>query len=158
MTSIIGIKCEKGLEGVVVVSDFSGTQTRLINDGIDTAHYERRRTASKKLYVDPKREVVIGTSGQTNLHGYSNFLSKILKDSSLIRKAIRRTVKTHHLKELKKLNMQIARSNQDSNPPLIRILIATRYNNDSRLFHIKLVQYTKLHRFSQHNRKSLLKY
>lgn len=134
MTSILGIKCEKGLEGVVVFSDFCGIQTRLVHDGPDHAHWERRRIKSKKLYIDQKKEVVIGTSGQTNLYGYSRFLSEMLKDSSPIRKAIRRTVKTHHLQGLRKLNMQIERSSPDPNPPLIRLLIATRYNNDPRLF------------------------
>lgn len=131
MTSILGIKCEKGLEGVVVISDFSGLQTKLVNDGPDTAHYERRRIKSKKLHVDSKREVVIGNTGQTNLYRYSQFLSAILKDSSSIKRAIE---KTHRLKELEQLNTQISQSSLEPNPLLIKMLIATRYKNIPRLF------------------------
>lgn len=125
MTSIIGIKCEKGLEGIVVVSDLCGTQTKIVADGPDFAHYERRRNTSKKLYVDSERKVVIGNAGQTSLHIYSQFLSATLKNTASIKKA---TEKTHFLKEIGQLNAHILQSNPESTPSKLKWLIATRYN------------------------------
>jgi hypothetical protein len=86
MSTLIGLKCERGLEGVVLFSDFSKTQTQWMHEPSE-AIKQQTRSASPKFYADDKREIVVGASGITD-ESCTFLFSQILKDNSMARRAI----------------------------------------------------------------------
>ncbi len=62
MTTLVGIKAEKGKKGVILVSDISRTQTTWNPQGY-VAYREQTRSEGQKIYVSDNQEMALCISG-----------------------------------------------------------------------------------------------
>ena len=123
MSTLIGLKCEQGLEGIVLISDFSGTQTKWNYSEEGVAYKQQLRTNSQKFYIDNNRSIVLGASGTID-DAYIMLLSKILKNNELIKKAI----KKKFFKELFNLNISRWGGYYPDADKVSSLLVATRFD------------------------------
>lgn len=88
MTTLIGIKAEKGKEGVILASDLSRTQTSWNAQG-DIAYRQQTKSEGQKIYVDDQKKIALSMSGIfDNL--YTDFLSQVLEGDLDIKKAVKK--------------------------------------------------------------------
>ncbi len=78
MTTIIGIKAEKGEQGIVLASDLTGTHSRWTPQE-DIAFRETFKSENQKIYVDDKRNFVMAMAGVRD-EIYLEFLSEVLRE------------------------------------------------------------------------------
>ena len=123
MTTLVGIKAEKGGKGVILASDLSGTQTRWTAEG-DVAFRQQMRSEMQKIYVNNEREIALCTAG---FHDqlYVNFLSKILEGKI----DIRGVTKRGYFPQLKNLNEKRWDKKLPNSDYMNSLLIATRFDN-----------------------------
>ncbi|MBU0957762.1 MAG: hypothetical protein KKF56_03035 [Nanoarchaeota archaeon] len=98
MTTLVGIKAEKGKEGVVLASDMSRTTEELKGDG-DVYYRHLTKRPAQKIWVSDNRRFAVAMSGIVD-QLYTQFLREMLQGGFDIEKA----VKEGNFPELKKLN------------------------------------------------------
>lgn len=123
MTTLVGIKAEKGKSGIILASDLSGTQTSWSAEG-DVAYRQQTRSEIQKIYVDNEREIALCTAG---FHDqlYVDFLSKILEGEI----DIRGITKRGYFPQLKNLNERRWGKKSPDLDYMNSLLIATRFDN-----------------------------
>ncbi|MFH1209921.1 MAG: hypothetical protein V1663_03985 [archaeon] len=124
MTTLIGIKAEKGDHGIILASDLSGTTTTWTPQG-DVAYRKQTRQEHQKIYVNKDRTAAICTSGVFD-QPYIDFLSQIIEGGIDLKEAI----KKEFFSELERLN--VSRWNGLSpSEDMNGLLVAVRYEEPS---------------------------
>lgn len=122
MTTLVGIKANKGRKGIILASDLSGTISQWKPEG-DVAYREQTKFESQKLYTDDKREVALGMTGIFD-KAYSDFLSKILKGDIDIKKA----ASDGFFKEFENLNLKRWGGKLPATDEMNSLLVASRFD------------------------------
>ena len=128
MTTLIGIKAEKGLEGVILASDLSRTRETWSAQG-DVAYRQQTKSEGQKIYVDNNREVALCMSGVYD-QLYIDFLSRIIEGKIDVKKA----VKKGFFPEFKSLNEYRWGARKPDLQNINSLLIATRFNKKPALY------------------------
>lgn len=127
MTTIVGIKAEKGTRGVILASDLSGTREFWDQKG-DVAYRHQTKSEVQKIYIDKKKEIALCPTGSFDNH-YINFLSSILEGDIDIRKA----TETGNFSEFLDMNLgrwegRIPTDDRNS------LVVATRFDGNPQLY------------------------
>ncbi|MFH1501225.1 MAG: hypothetical protein ABIE22_04745 [archaeon] len=129
MTTIVGIKAEKGVEGIVLASDLAGTREEWQARG-DIAVRKQSQSETQKIYVDEKQEAAISMTGVLD-SAYQKFLVQMLKGDINLKKALQNDEKI--FPEL--LSLSLSRwGNMEANDYRNSLLIATRFNKKPQLY------------------------
>ncbi len=128
MTTLIGVKAEKGIEGVVLASDLSKTQTKWNAQG-DVAYRQQIRLEGQKIYINDKNEFALCMSGIFD-QLYADFLSRLLKGDIDLRKI----TQDSFFPELKNLNEERWEGRVPNNDYINGLLLATRFDNKAKLY------------------------
>lgn len=122
MTTLIGMKVEKGKEAVILASDLSRTQTRWSAEG-DVAYRQQTRSEGQKIYVDDKREIALCMSGNFDQF-YIDFLSRVLNGNIDVKKAITKG----YFSEFLDLNLKRWEGRVPDSKYMNGLLLATRFD------------------------------
>jgi len=128
MTTLIGIKADKGERGIILASDLSATRTEWKSQG-DVAYRQQSKHESQKIYVDNNREIAIATAGVFDQYAI-DFLSALIDGKIDFKKAIEKGF----FNDLVNLNLGRWDGRTPQSEYLTGLLIATRFNNDPKLF------------------------
>lgn len=129
MSTLTGLKVEKGIDAVVLAADLSGTAEEWLYTE-KKAHKQETRTESVKFIVDPNEKVLIGTSGYFD-ELYTRLLCDMIKYPKIIKKAI----KTGKCPELRNINLRRLGRYYPNADNVTNLLIATRFDNHPNLYH-----------------------
>ena len=127
MTTLLGLKTEKGGESVVLASDLNRTSSSYVGSE-DVLYRRQTKEDGQKIHVDDSGQFAFCMSGIFDRF-YINFL-KLLRSGEI---DIRKAIKEGFFEELKGLNLsrwggEVPKSDMNS------LLIATRFDNKPSLY------------------------
>jgi len=128
MTTLIGIKVEKGELGVILASDLSRTQTEWKPQG-DVAYRQQTKSEGQKIHVDDKGEIAVCMSGVFD-QPYVDFLSALLEGDINVKKAIKKGC----FQELLQLNLARWCGKTPDQNYINGLLLATRFKGQPKLY------------------------
>jgi len=128
MTTILGLKAERGKnKGVILASDMSSTY-EFRDDKGDVIIKRQGRTQNQKIYMNNKGDFVVAMSGIRD-DRYGDFLSELLKGKIDLCKCL----KESYFPELSNLNLN-RWNHTEPNKEVNELLIASRFNKEPKLY------------------------
>ena len=121
MTTLVGIKAEKGKKGVILASDLSGTRTRWNSQG-DVAYKQQTTSEIQKIYVDKNREVAVCATGVIE-PSYTDFLFSIIEGDI----DMKEVVEKREFPQLREMNLDRWGGKIPDSQYINSLLIATRF-------------------------------